>query len=359
MLSPIFLKYASGAAVLVALLCRPAFCQWLNYPTPGIPRLPDGKLNLSAPVPTTADGKPDLSGLWFLSASVEVLRNNRANNLKPWAQAVVRQNIENWGREDPTTFQCLPRGPGAFFGALPASGWTQIVQTPGLIAVLYADLTFRRIFTDGRELETDPNPSFMGYSVGRWEGDTLVVESKGFNNLTWLGQGGAPHTEALHVIERFHRTDFGHMDLQVTFDDPGTFNSPWTVPVKANRVIDTEMLEYVTCENEKDLKHMIGKTTDDLRDVVKIAPEVLEQYVGVYEMNGREPTGGIRSAITVSLSGGELLINRVPLNPLSNTRFSWEGRQLEFFKNAEGKVTHLSWPTPEGEVKGVRRSEPR
>jgi len=279
--------------------------------------------------------------------------------LKPWAQAVVSQNSENWGREDPTTYKCLPRGPGAFFGALPAAGWTQILQTPGLIALLYADLTFRRIFIDARELERDPNPSFMGYSVGRWEGDTLVVESNGFNNLTLLGQGGSPHTEALHVIERFHRTDFGHMDLQVTFDDPGAFNSPWTMSVKANRVVDTEMLEYVTCENEKDLKHIIGKTTDDLQYAVKIAPEVLAQYVGVYEVNGREATGRIRSTITVSLLGGELLINRVPLIPLSNTRFSWEGRQLEFFKDAEGKVTHLSWPTPEGEAKGIRMSEPR
>jgi hypothetical protein len=360
MLSPTFLKYASRGAVLAALLlCRPAFCQWLNYATPGIPRLPDGKPNLNAPAPTTADGKSDLSGLWFLAPSVEVFRNSRANNSKPWAQAVVNQNIENWGRDDPTTFKCLPRGPGAFFGALPAAGWTQIVQTPGLIALLYADLTFRRIFIDGRELEKDPNPSFMGYSVGRWEGDTLVVESNGFNNLTWLGEGGSPHTEALRVTERFHRIDFGHMDLQVTFDDPGAFNGPWTMPVKANRVVDTDMLEYLTCEDEKDLTHIRGKTTDDLKQAVKVAPEVLAQYAGVYEMSGREATGSVRSTITVSLLGGELLINKVPLIPLSDARFSWEGRQLEFFKDAEGKVTHLSWPTPEGEAKGVRTSEPR
>src|SRR5215471_6137000 len=107
MLSPTFLKYVSRGTVLAALLlCRPAFCQWLNYPTPGIPRLPDGKPNLGAPFPTTAVGKPDLSGLWFLAPSIEVFRNSRANNLKPWAQAVVSQNTENWGREDPTTFRC-------------------------------------------------------------------------------------------------------------------------------------------------------------------------------------------------------------------------------------------------------------
>src|SRR5215469_5483794 len=132
MLSPAFLRYAGRGAVLaVLLLCRAAFCQWLNYPTPGIPRSPGGKPNLNTPAPRTADDKPDLSGLWFLAPSVEIFRNSRANNLKPWAQAVVNQNIENWGRNDPSTFKCLPRGPGALFGALPAAGWTQIVQTPG------------------------------------------------------------------------------------------------------------------------------------------------------------------------------------------------------------------------------------
>jgi hypothetical protein len=166
------------------------------------------------------------------------------------------------------------------------AGWTQIVQTPGLIALLYADLTFRRIFIDGRELEKDPNPSFMGYSVGRWEGDTLVVESNGFNNLTWLGQGGSPHTEALHVIERFHRIDFGHMDLQVTFDDPGAFNSPWTMPVKANRVVDTEMLEYLTCENEKDLKHVAysrgrGESCSDVGAQMKLQFRFWSRLVGI------------------------------------------------------------------------------
>jgi len=196
----------------------------------------------------------------------------------------------------------------------------------------------------------------MGYSVGRWEGDTLVVESNGFNNLTWLGEGGSPHTEALRVIERFHRSDFGHIDLQITFDDPDTFTSPWTMPVRANRVVDTDMLEYLTCENEKDLTHIRGKTTDDLKQAVKVAPEVLAPYAGVYEMNGRQATGSVRSTITVSLSGGELFINKTRLVALSDTRFSWEGRQLEFFKDAEGRVMRLSWPTPEGEAKGVRIS---
>jgi hypothetical protein len=345
---------ALRAAPLVFVISLPLAAQWLDYKTPRIPRLADGKPNLSAPTPRTPDGKTDLSGLWLLEPSAEVWRNSRTSNLKPWAQVIVNRNIENWGRDDPTTFKCLPRGPGAFFGAYPAGGWTQIIQTPGLIALLYADLTYRRIFMDGRELENDPNPSFMGYSVGRWEGDTLVVESNGFNGLTWLGQGGVPHTEALKVTERFHRADFGHMDVQVKFDDPGAFNSPWTMPVKASRMVDTDMLEYLTCENEKDLTHLTGKTTDDLKSAVKVAPDVLAQYVGTYQVIARS---GVVNTLRVTVSGGELLINNTPLIPLSDASFSWEGRQLEFFKDAEGKVTHLSWPTPEGEAKGVRKPE--
>jgi hypothetical protein len=338
--------------VAALLLSAPAFGQWLNYSTPGIPRLPDGKPNLNAPTPRTPDGKPDLSGLWLLTPPRDAL--DAIDNLKPWAQAVVKQNRENFGRDDPTTFKCFPRGPGAFFGALPAGGWAHIVQTPGLIAVLYADLTFRRVFMDGRELEKDPNPSFMGYSVGRWEEDTLIVESNGFNDKTWLGQGGPPHTEALKITERFHRSDFGHMDVQVSFEDPASYKSTWTMPVKAGLMVDTEMLEYLTCENEKDLAHLSGKTTDDLKRAVNVAPEVLAQYVGTYEIKAGSV---VYYTVTVSLSGTDLLVNKTPVIPLSDTRFSWEGRQLEFVKDREGKVTHLTWAVPEGDAKAVRKLE--
>src|SRR6185436_14745870 len=145
--------------------------------------------------------------------------------------------------------RCLPLGP-----AYPTSGdstgseMMRIVQTPQLIVMLNPDLTYRQIWMDGRALETNPNPSWMGYSVGRWEGDTLVVESFGFNDRTWLDQNGHPHSEALRTTERYRRRDFGHMDIEVTLSDPAAYARPWTVALGAELTADTELLEYVCNE---------------------------------------------------------------------------------------------------------------
>jgi hypothetical protein len=341
-----------GAVLFVSIIGVPLAAQWLDYKTPGIPRLPDGKPNLSAPTPRSPDGKPDLSGLWFMRYSVEVLLNNFLDNLKPSAEALVKQRSENWFRDDPSTFKCLPRGPGAFFGGLPAGGEAQIVQSAGAIALLYADLEYRRIFMDGRQLPKDPNPTFMGYSVGRWEGDTLVVESNGFNDRTTLGQDGAPHTDALRITERYRRPDFGHMELEISFEDPGAFISSWTLPVKAVFRADNDMLEYVCNENEKDFIHIIGKTSDDLKYAVKVAPEVLAQYVGTYELTSPFPF-----ILKVYVAAGDLMIDKLSAIPLSETAFSWNGERLEFFKDTEGKVPYLTWATPEGPAKAFRRAE--
>jgi hypothetical protein len=136
----------------------------------------------------------------------------------------------------------------------------KIIQNPGLVIILFeAFATFRQIFTDGRSLPVDPNPSWMGYSVGKWEGDTLVVETAGFNDNTWLDTGGHPHSDALHVTERYHRRDFGHIDLQITINDPKTYTKPWTVSYPIQLLPDTELLEYVCNENNKDIQHLVGK----------------------------------------------------------------------------------------------------
>jgi hypothetical protein len=208
-----------AGTVLFIAWSIPLTAQWLNFPTPGIPRMADGKPNLTGSAPRGADGKPDLSGLWILNAGPGHLANIagdlQARDVQPWAEELYRQRLDNLGNDDPWTVQCLPAGPRAILRG--GDGPARIVQTPNLLAILYDDLTYRQIFLDGRALPKDPNPSWMGYSVGRWEGDALVVESTGYNERSWLDMGGHPHTESLRTIERFRRTSFGHIDLAGDF----------------------------------------------------------------------------------------------------------------------------------------------
>ena len=216
---------------------------WIGK-TPGIPRTPDGKPNLTAPAPRGPGGKPDLSGVW---EAENVVGRPEPANLQSWVLDLSRQRQLEYYKGRPM-YQCRPSGPEAErFGA----GWKRIVQTPAAVAILNDDLTHRFIHTDGRELEANPAPSWMGYSAGRWEGDTLVVESNGFNDKTWVSRYGVSHTEMLRMTERYHRRDFGHMQLEVTFTDPGAFLKPWSFTVDMTLAADTEMLEAV-CEKSSD-----------------------------------------------------------------------------------------------------------
>src|SRR5215472_3415853 len=324
------MSFESGRSAVLCgflLILTPASAQWLNYATPNVPRNPDGKPNLTAPAPKTADGKPDLSGVWTMS---HIVNDLKPGEVLPWAEALTKQRRENVGKDDPSSVHCLPFGPR--FDFVPTNP-LKIVQTPTLIVVLSEDLTYRQIFLDGRELPADPNPDFMGYSVGHWEDDTLVVTTAGYNDRTWLDYAGHPHTESLRTIERFHRKDFGHLEITETFDDPKTYARPWTVKATGNLMPDSDLLEYVCNENEKDSAHMVGKASD--LKAVEVAPEVLAKYAGVYTATlslGRP----IRFEILPS--GGELWFSRdggarQPLTPVSNTRFvvpGFSGAQLEF-----------------------------
>jgi hypothetical protein len=253
-----------GILVISALAAlSPASAQWLNYPTPGIPRTPDGKPNLSAPAPKTADGKPDLSGLWTadsgnrqieLTADATIFDRPSGGPLQPWAAAIDKQHREMLLRDDPSA-RCLPLGPPRMDRREPH----KILQFPGLIVILYeANTLFRQIFLDGRALPKDPNPTWMGYSVGHWEGDTLVVETTGFNDDVWIWSGH-PHTASLRTVERFRRRDFGHMDLQVTIDDPKTYTKPWTLTFDVQLIPDSELLESICNENNTNAPHLVGK----------------------------------------------------------------------------------------------------
>jgi hypothetical protein len=318
----------------LAIATLPTPAQWLNYPTPGIPRTRDGKPNLTAPAPKVADGKPDLSGIWALTTGASGVRQLKPSEIKPWALELAKERQESLGKDSPAG-HCLPDGPGH------AGGLDRIVQTPPLILILHEDLTYRQIFLDGRELSKDPNPAWMGYSVGRWEGDTLVVESAGYNDRTWF-EFGYPHTESLRITERIRRADFGHITVDVTYSDPGAYEKPWTAKREMQYRPDTELLEYVCAENEKDRVHLVGKLSDDGKNAVTVPLQILREYVGTYER--QIPKGP--QEIKVTVEEGQLTLSFAGDAPWratahSETTFTAFGTRYEFFKNDKGEVTHF------------------
>jgi len=252
------------ASILVIALssCVSLSAQWFEYREPGIPRTPDGKPNLSAPAPKMPDGKPDLSGVWraenpglFLNLSKGV--EGGVIPYRPESLNLVKARGEDNSaarRHEPST-NCLPRGP-----AMPLTwgeGPRKIVQTPRLLVLLIEyNISQHQIFLDGRPLPTDPQPAWDGYSVGKWEGDTLVVETTGFKDGQWLDAGGDPMTDAAKIFERFRRPDFGHLQIELTVDDPKAYTKPWTTRINEVLLADTDLLEFVCKENEQDLKHI-------------------------------------------------------------------------------------------------------
>jgi hypothetical protein len=271
--------------LLFALLSTGAQAQWLNFPTPGTPRTRDGKPNLSAPAPRAADGKPDLSGVWHAQTTsvaemkrlfggglvdaaitlsvpgmeIDTISKYAVNILldfkpeetpmRPEAAELFRRRAAGGDARE----VCLPIG-------LPTAGLVsepnKIVQSPRLTVILYeSDGTHRQIYTDGRELPKEvAQPSWLGYSAGKWDHDTLVVETAGFNDKTWLDLFGHPHSEALRMVERYHRRDFGHLDVEMTFDDPQMYTKPFTIKFTEELWADSDIFENY-CENEKDRAH--------------------------------------------------------------------------------------------------------
>jgi hypothetical protein len=277
----------SGLALVVCcLFVTVAQAQWLNYPTPGVPRTRDGRVNLAAPMPRTADGKPDLSGVWHVQptglAEMKRLFGNDVDvvqvpgmevdtiskyaisvfmDFKPGeapiqkhvAEAVAsHQQRSNSGLDNLT--RCLP---ASIPLATLLSEVTKIVQTPGLMLVMHEiDNATRQIYTDGRPHPKDPNPSWLGYSTGRWENDTLVVETIGFNGKAPIDISGNPRSESMRITERYRRRDVGHLDVAITFDDPVNYTKPFTINVTHLLQPDTDILEYFCNENERDRAHM-------------------------------------------------------------------------------------------------------
>jgi len=245
------------------LLAAAVSAQWVNYPTPGIPRTADGKPNLSAPAPKAADGKPDLSGLWEPASKgsdpqfLDIAKNVAGGlPFQPWAAELVKARREDLNKDDPDG-HCQPLGlVKMHLHPYPR----KMIQVPGMVLILFERNTeYRQIFTDGRRLPEDPQPGFNGYSVGKWDGDTLVVESIGFKDGLWLDISGTPLTDAAKVTERFRRPDFGTLEIDITINDPKAYTKPWSIKVNQTIALDTDMLEFVCQENEKDVPHLVGK----------------------------------------------------------------------------------------------------
>jgi hypothetical protein len=267
-----------------ALLCTAfvflgvtAQAQWLNYRTAGTPATPDGNVDLSAPAPRAPDGKPDLTGVWHLQTTRQetsltpvptpaqggvsytnnIFRDVKPEDVpeKPEAANLRAERMKSGTRPNPSVF-CLPMG-------IPVNNFVvevvKFIQAPKEIVVIYeVDGSYRQIYTDGRPLPKDMSPSWLGYSTAHWDGDTLVVETEGFNDRTWLDMIGHSHSEALHLTERYHRRDYGHMDVEMTFNDPVMYTRPFTIKFTHALIPDSDILEAYCNENEKDRGHIQG-----------------------------------------------------------------------------------------------------
>ena len=248
--------------------------QWLNYPTAGLPKKPDGSPNLSAPAPHAKDGKPDLSGIWAparrrpLDEGLEGQLNATGPfwdfgsvvpgglPYQPWAAEVRNKRFADHSKDNPDV-NCMP------LGILQMNTHPfprRFIQAPGYLAILHErDMEYRQIFTDGRPLPKDPQPFWNGYSTGKWVGDTLVVETTGFRDGLWADYDGSPLTSSARITERFRRINVGSMEIEMTVDDPKAYTKPWAAKLNLTLQVDSDLLEYVCLEGERDSAHMVGK----------------------------------------------------------------------------------------------------
>ena len=273
-------KIIPGVAVFVAAFSVATVTllgQWLKYPTAGVPHKADGKPNLAAPAPRMPDGKPDFSGIW-LTADTNCTNPDNPDQLvcgselpmgraginfglglpgglpyQPWLAALVKKRTADNAKDDPHV-RCLP---DTFLRAYSLPHLLKFVQTSGLLVTLdEMNANYRQVFLDGRPLPVDPTPSWQGYSSGKWDGDTLVINSNGFRDDLWIDWNGSVITSAAKVQERLRRPDYGHLDVGVTVDDPTAYTKPWSVTLHQRIALDTELVDEICLENEKSTLRM-------------------------------------------------------------------------------------------------------
>ncbi|HEX6999116.1 MAG TPA: hypothetical protein VF322_13325 [Gammaproteobacteria bacterium] len=268
------LPAAAALLLAAALTAPPARAQWIGYPTAGVPRRADGKADMKAPTPRTPDGKPDLSGIWISDRTPEgeetpsdglnLPSGRQMANIgidlpdgklpyQPWHAAIVEQRTARQSIDDPH-IRCLPDN---FLRAYGLPHLLKFVQTPDLLVVLNEmNAGYRQVFLDGRPLPEDPTPSWQGYSSGQWRGDTLVIDTIGVRDDTWIDWNGSVITEAAKIREEIRRPDFGHLEIRVTVDDPRAYTEPWTVTLNQRIVVDAELIDEICLENEQFVQRM-------------------------------------------------------------------------------------------------------
>lgn len=326
------------ATLVFVSVSSPLSAQWLDWRSPLVPRDAEGSPEMSAPVPRMADGRVDLSGLWVAEAAQGSVFDE--SMIRGWALEAMVENEADFYTSDPR-FHCLPSGPSFLPAGRSAGGTRQIVQHPDIVAILHSDMTYRQIYMDGRELESDPVlRTWMGYSAGRWDGDTLVVESNGYNDKTWLIREGLPHTDQLHITERYTRLDYGHMQLEIRYMDPGTFTGPVQAIVDLVLTPDSALLEVVCNESATGTRHYSGEIEQAEENVVEVPAEILERYTGTYQGIW---LGNLITA-EVTLEDGELYLKRSPRysDTGGNTDFD-TSRLIPLSDNAFDSLFGLGW----------------
>jgi hypothetical protein len=293
----LFLSRRRGVLCALVILgapfaSNPLAAQWVHYPSAGVPRKADGKVNMSAPAPRLADGKPDFSGIWTtgepniprpggLSSPKEASSPRQTQNpsdnagdqsnirasrqmsnigvdlpgglpYQPWLVPIVKKRTDNLAIDDPH-IRCLPDN---FIRAYGMPHLLKFVHTPNLLVLNELNAGYRQVFTDARPLPQDPTPSWQGYSSAKWSGDTLVIDTIGLRDDTWIDWNGSVVTEAAKVREQIRRPDFGHLEVQVSVDDPKAYTKPWTVTLNQRIVVDTELIDEICLENEQSLQHL-------------------------------------------------------------------------------------------------------
>ena len=267
-----FLHVTVAIATLGASLAsRPLAAQWIGYPTAGVPRKADGTVDMAAPAPRLADGKPDFSGIWTSADRKDAAEGedtaSDGNDIgssrymanfgvdspeglpyQPWQLPIVKERTANNALDDPH-IRCLPDN---FLRAYGLPHLLKFIHKPELLVVLdEMNAGYRQVFTDARALPEEPTPAWQGYSSAKWSGDTLVIDTIGLRDDTWIDWNGSVLTESAKVREQIRRPDFGHLQIQVTVDDPKAYTKPWTVTLTQRIVVDAELIDEVCLENER------------------------------------------------------------------------------------------------------------
>ena len=268
--TPVSTRFLARAALGVLLASTHAAAQWIYYPTADVPRRADGTVDMTAPAPRMPDGQPDFSGVWMTGEPNQPLDGDEPGDpqnitssrhmrdigvdlpgglpYQPWQIPIVAERTANQAIDDPH-IRCLPDN---FVRAYGLPHLLKFVHKPGLLVVLNEmNAGYRQVFTDARPLPEDPNPSWQGYSSAEWSGDTLVVDTIGLRDDTWIDWNGSVVTEAATVREEIRRPDFGHLEVRITVDDPVAYTEPWTVTLRQRIVVDTDLIDEICLENEK------------------------------------------------------------------------------------------------------------